>query len=340
MSRSRLFLLFLLPWFGCVDEVDFDSGKTDFPLVIEGIFSTDTARVRLSRGYPVNGGYNVTRIPGAIVWITDEDDPGFKLSLFEQRFNGANAPWRYLEFNGTTYLANAIVNPKPGHRYKLHVKVGSEEYESLTQLVREPGTVDSIYFTYTTGFSRKKNVEEDGFRLLFDATVPAGADRYFQWRMFGTFSVVADPMAGPERCWATEREDVPILSSRAHGASYAGMSGGYIPITFDRFNDRYRVEIRQYEVSRDVWEFTEALRFQLKNASSIFQPPFAVPQGNIFPLNGKGGVIGVFTASIDTRRVIYINRSDVPRKVYGEPVPANCLKVYPGSLAVRPPYWM
>lgn len=333
MAWSRYILLILL---ACVDKTDFDSGGTAFPLIVDGLFSTKAAEVRLSRGYRVNGGLNYTRIPGAIVWIADTDDPSWKLILKEQKLSF----YEYQAFNGTIYSYSGAVTPKAGHHYVLHVIVDSNEFVSLPQEVREPGSIDNIYFTYTSGFNRDKGVEEDGLNILFDATVPSGEDRHFQWRMFGTFSVLADPAAGPERCWVTEREDAPLLSSSAFATRYAGLTARYVPITFDRFNDRYRVEIRQYEISREVWEFTEALRFQLKNGSSLFQPPFFVRKGNVISLNGQANVIGIFTASIDVSRAIYIKRSDLPRELYGQPLPANCLRVYPGSVAYPPPFWM
>jgi hypothetical protein len=260
--------------------------------------------------------------------------------LFEEQYSGVGAFERYQLFNGTVYVASTISIPQIGHRYVLHVRLRNEEYASDPQLVTHPGTVDSIFYAYTSFLNRVKNVQEDGFIISFASTVPPGAGRYFQWRLKGTFSVAANFARGPDRCWATEREDIPILSDFEHGNRYDGVFAKYVPITFDRFNDRYRIEIRQYEVTREVWEFTEAIRFQLTNANSIFQPPFYTPKGNINATSGANSVIGVFTASRDTGKVIYIRRVDVPRPLYGGPLQADCRVVYPGSVVVQPPYWM
>lgn len=335
MARSRILILFLLPWLACVDKADFVSDVTDFPVIIDGLFSSDAAEVRLSRGFPVNGTLNYTRIPNAAVWITDSEDVTWRLDLREQE-QSFDA---YQTFNGTIYGVYNNVTPLAGHQYVLHVRIGPDEYVSAPQRVEEPGTVDRIYYDYTTGFNPSTDLEEDVLIIRFDATVPPGDERFFRWRMYGTFSVPGNPAAGPSRCWVTEREELPILSSKAFGNRYAGMTARQVPVTYDRFNDQYRVEIRQYEVSREVWEFTEAMRFQLKNASSLFQPPFFLPEGNITAVNGQKSVLGIFSACIESRKVTTIRRSDLPREVYGQPINGSCISAYPGSLPYPPPFW-
>jgi hypothetical protein len=335
MARSRVLLLFLLPWLACVDRADFVSDVTDLPVIIDGLFSNESAEVRLSKGYPVNGTLNYTRIPNATVWITDTEDITWRLDLPEQKLSFD----AYQAFNGTIYGVYENVAPLSGHQYVLHVRVGADEYVSAPQRVEEPGTVDRIYYDFTSGFNPSTELEEDALIIRFDASVPAGEERFFQWRMYGTFSVPGNPAAGPSRCWVTEREEFPILSSKAYGNRYAGMTARHVPITYDRFNDQYRVEIRQYEVTREVWEFAEAMRFQLKNASSLFQPPFFIPEGNIAAVNGQKSVLGIFSAALDARRYIVIRRSDLPRKVYGQPIDGSCLQVYPGSLPYPPSFW-
>lgn len=335
MTRQRLFLILLMPWLACVDKTSFTSGDARFPLVVDGLFSTGLTEVRISKGYPVNSGLNYTRVPGAQVWITDVEDANWKLNLAEQKQSFE----AYQTFNGTIYVASGSAKPQANHQYILHVKIGLDEFLSTPQRVQEPGSVDSIYFTTTTGRHPTTDLEEDVLIVRFDASVHAMEERYYLWRMYGTYSVPAEPQAGPARCWVTEREDAPILSSDAFSGRFAGMTAKELPVRYDRFNDKYRVEIRQYEVSREVWKFMNAIRFQLKNASSIFQPPLSTGTGNVMALNDGTPVIGVFFAALDTSRVLYINPSDLPHEVFGSPIQGNCLQVYPGSLPYPPPFW-
>lgn len=93
------------------------------------------------------------------------------------------------------------------------------------------------------------------------------------------------------------------------------------------------------ELSEPVFDFYNNVRKQIDNASSLFQPPFFELSGNIQAVNSNVGVIGVFSAAAQTRKHIYIYRSDIPHPFTPSVIIGDCRAVADHSKLEIPPFW-
>jgi hypothetical protein len=337
---SQILIVGLMVGAGCVDKVTFVPPDATLPFVVDGVFNgTDTAIVRLSTAYPADGKFHITRVLGANVWITDENDITFVLDFkvkegtFEQG----------LLFNGTAYIASKVVKPQVNHKYVLHVRTsGGVEFTSAPQLILPAGSVDSIYYEFVSSFNRTRNVPEDGINVYFNATLPSDGERLVQWQVNGTYEARTNPSCPcASLCYVYEREDYPLVSSPQiiKTDKVARVFATYIPINGTTFTSRYRVEVVQLAIDPATHEFMSAIRQQMLNSSSLFQPPYFVGKGNMSSLSNQHAVIGVFTAAREARTFIYIKRSDIPFKIRDAQLNADCLNAFPGSTRLPPPFW-
>ncbi len=337
---SHIAFVTAVVWMGCVDEVDFDvkvPPPSALPVIIDGIITSGwPATAVLSKAYPADGKYYYTPIAGATVWVTDIDDPLVRVDLLF-----ANE-----KYNGTLYQSPDTMNLEVGHRYQLHVTLsGSHAFESTPQQVSEPGQVDSVYFEFVKGYNQATDREEDGFNVYMDSSMPALGSNYVRWEMNGTYLLRTE--INPEACegcltmcWVSDTEDLPLISrSKFTGSSELRRTFvKYIPINYTTFNDRYHVEVVQHTISRDAWEFYDALRYQLENTASLFQPAFSALKGNITATGSSAPVIGIFTATQTARKSIFIKATDVPYKVRGVTPVGDC-RGFPNSTADMPSFW-
>jgi hypothetical protein len=323
---------------GCVDEVDFDVNVPPLnalPVIIDATITSGwPATAVLSKAYPADGEYYYTPITGAAVWVTDLDDPLVSVDLL---FSNEKD-------NGTLYQSMDTLNLEVGHRYQLHVSLGSRVFESTPQQVSEPGVVDSVYFEFVEGYNPATDREEDGFNVYMDSSMPSLGENYVRWEMNGTHLLRTIP---PETCgdcfsicWVSDKEDLPLISRSRHtsGSKLLRTFVKYIPINYTTFNDRYHVEVVQHIISRDAWEFYDALRYQLENTASLFQPAFSALKGNINAVGPQAPVIGIFTATQSARKSLFIKATDIPYKVRGVTPGGDC-RSFPNSTGEMPPFW-
>lgn len=334
-------LLVLFAWIGCVDKVDFNTGgeAQAVPLIVEGRLSSDElARVYISRAYPVDGKYHATPDTSADVWITNlESQQDYTLTL-----TGGSKQY------GAMYQSASLIPVTVGSRYQLHVTFADgREYESEPQVVNAAGEIERIYYELVTVFNREKNVEENGINVYVDAVAPVETDWNMRWKFNGTYLLqtlcsvefCTEPNCS-ETCWVSEREGRPLLarSQFLSGARAPRNFVTYIPVNIQTFYDRYHVEIVQEAISSEAWEFFHGIRYQIDNASSLFQPPFSSLKGNIRSTGTPSTVLGIFTAAQTVRKSIFINRSDLPYEVLGTLPLCDC-KFWKNSTDVIPPFW-
>lgn len=338
---AHIVLFAFFAWTACVEVVEFGvpAPPDGLPLIVEGSFTSgDTAYVALSKAYPVDGVYHPTRIVGAKVAILDKDDATFRLDLQQPRppiFGTVG--WKGDLYNGSLYIADRAIEPEFGHQYYLKVELaGGQRFESTPQQALDTGTIDRVYFELTERFNREKNSREEGFNVFVDSHFLQEDERYIRWKVRGTYRILGDR----SMCWITEREDKPILSNArtANGMNVQRVFVKYIPITYKTFNDRYYIEVIQQSVSRDVWQFYDAVRYQLENASNLFQPPFPSMPGNMAPIGHNSPVIGIFSVSLDVRRGRFISTRDLPHPITGILEPIDC-SLIPNSSTTPPTFW-
>lgn len=340
---------------GCVNKVDLSITSTSFPIIVDGWITNQPGpdTVRLSRGYPADGGYYAPQpVDGAIITITDDTGKVDSLVRIERG----------------TYITQ-FLNGTVGRFYQLKVLIkdpikGPTFAISTRQQLVDAGSVDSIYYEFTTRINSRTGLSENGFNVFIDSSLNPSSSRRMKWSFFGTYTVTTNPAAFliPSNCgdppcpliplpcsddclccvcWYTTFEKSPIISTPSilGGSQLDYVFMQFIPINDQTFFDQYRVEIRQMELSKDVFEFYEAIKNQEVNGNSVFQPPFFKIDGNMSVDSGPEKIIGSFAASTVAKRHIYIPRNAVPYKLSNEILPGDCRGVAANATLTMPSYW-
>jgi len=353
-------LMILLPLaLSCVDKVDLSLPATELPIIVDGIITDEPGpdTVRLSMAYPADGRFHQPEgYDSAKVWITD--NTGLVDTL--------------LEIGQGNYITDQLVGVV-GRTYQLSIRLpdiingvpSPTLAVSTPQLLVEAGSIDSIYYEFTTYNNSATGLAENGFNVYLNSTLAPGSSRRLQWEFFGTYKAMTDPAAlelpplpcpnppCPLRtlecarfcecctCWYTVQENAPIVSNPKvlGGLRLDRVFIQYIPINRFTFYEQYRVEITQLELSEEVFEFYQAIRKQTDNGNSIFQPPFFELKGNITVQSGQMGVLGTFAASAITKRHIFIPRSAVPYQLTRSVEPADCRAIAENATLNKPAYW-
>lgn len=352
-SYSRVLMAGMLIWMSCIDKVNLSLPASQLPIVMEGLVTDQNERyvVRISKAYPIDGGYYTgLGVVGASVTITSSA--------------GESVDLDYLE-DGKYVTDSTVLRGQVGRTYQLHVTMpDGSTYESLPETIVPSGTIDDIFTEYVVVHNKQTGVEENGFNVYLDATLPPGSSHRMRWQYNGTYKVFTNPaallipvpcndpvcpMLPPAcaegclccTCWVPEREKSPIVST----AKFQGtdqldrMFIHFIPINNYTFNEKYRVEIAQMEVSQVVYDFYSGIKGQMENASSLFQPPFFELKGNVQAVNNQKPVVGIFSAAAVTKRHIYILRSAIPYDLVYSEIIGDCRAVAPYSSTTMPVFW-
>ncbi len=349
---AQLVILGLPLWLGCVDKVNLSIPVEQLPIIIEG-FVTDQPgpdTIKISKAFPVDGSY-YSRVGVDGANLTISDDAGNSDGL--------------IGLGKGLYVTNTLVGTI-GRTYILRGTLpDGTSIESTAERMAPAGNLDSIFYEYAVVENTSTGVSEPGFNVYVNSTLGPSSSRRMRWKFNGTYKLVTDPslFRFPDPfcvqppcavitlpcaegcqccvCFASERETVPIVSdTRTAGPTSINRTFiRFIPINNYTFNDRYRVEVTQMEVSQSVYDFYFDLKRQISNAGSLFQPPFFELNGNVKALSGGGKVIGVFSAAALTKRYIYINKSAVPFELVSEAIVGDCRSVVENSTTTVPPFW-
>lgn len=335
---------------GCVDKADFDIVTQELPLIIEGMVTDDTGpdTVKISKAYPADGGYYSARgISGATVTISSDAGEAEILT----------------DIGRGMYVTSSLQGVV-GRTYRLAVSVDGQQYRSTPQRMLPAGEIDTITFEFTSKTNSSTGLKEDAFQVFVNSRVGTGSSRRLRYKIYGTYKVTTNPELIQIRgdcatppcpteplacaanceccvCWVSERETSPKLLDPdfVGGTSINRIPIHYIPINNYTFNERYRVEVAQMELSQDAYDFYAAISKQINNASSLFQPPFFELKGNVEPVSLAPRIVGVFSAAAVTKKSIYIYRGDVPYDMTPEAIAADCRAVAPNSTNQMPPFW-
>ncbi len=339
----------------CVDPVNLSLPVPELPLILEGSVKDNPApdTIRLTRAYPADGKtYPRVGISGAKMWITDN----------------TGAVDTLVDVTKGVYVTN-MLQGVVGRTYTLHGRYPNKNpeitFSSTPEQMLPAGTIDSVYYELTSSTNAETGLPEDGLNVFVNATVDASSNRRLRWKFNGTYSYQSDPSLiqipvagclGPGCpttplpcsldcsccfCWASEREALPLVTSPAFlgGTTVKRVFVKYIPVNGFTFNEKYRVEVAQMELSKPVFDFYSGIRKQMENATSLFQPPFFELDGNVSVVSGTIRIIGIFSAAAEVNLVKYIHRDDLPFNVERTVLAGDCRAIIDHSTSIEPPFW-
>jgi len=330
---------------GCIEPLDIQTNTAVEVLVVEGTINTSNQRHRItleqSAKYgDVFEGFS-ERVPGATVWVRDQDGIQF---FFEEVAEGS-------------YTSGDNFQAKAGNTYTLNITLeNGERYVSLPEKIPTSPEIQSLQAINKAQPSSDDILFDSGFEIYATFQDQEDTQDFYQWNSTGEYRIESRPdlfVAGGEVptpapkdccsiCYVDEDvvdEEIRIAKDNLTNGSLTTQLVAYIPDNGRRFDKEYMVVVEQKSLTREAYQFFNLLKNQLSIDGDIFDPPPATIGGNIINLdNPDQPVIGYFAASDVKRDTIFIFNDQVT-----SPQPFNLLKddcrVLRSSTTNMPPYW-
>ena len=291
-------------------------------LVVEGLITNQSGpfSVRLTYSVPMYNKWNILAdympVEGAEVRIID--DSGNIFMLFETESGWYETEEKDLE--GT-----------PGRTYILTINTTEgKQYESSPELMQEGPDIDSVYheeFRWTY-FDEETPYEENRLNILVDTRAAGDNIAYYKWEFtetwefrmptyievaHGTEPTSPDPSwenieVEEEKihCWVSESSDLILVKSTADNAlnKITGFILQSIGPPDDRLNIKYSILVKQYMISRELYNFFRKIRGSNEETGGIYEKAPTQIIGNIQCCNGDEEALGYFMASaVKTKRI-------------------------------------
>lgn len=290
--------------------------------VVEAVINNgyDSTIVRLSKTVNISASTKTSGVDNCEVKVEGEEGASFPL-----------VP------QGNGYYALTQLNLDVTKKYRLHITTGDgNEYASDYVEVKRTPPVDSV------GFAVKNN-QLQIYVNTHDAT---NSSRYYRWSYAETWRfharyvssfmvdqtkkevVFRTPAEQSYYCFAGSKSSTIVIGSSAK------LSQDVIfqqPITTiapesEKIGMRYTIQVKQYTLTKEAYQFWENLKKNTEQLGSIFDAQPSQLTGNIHNLkNMAEPVIGYISiANVQTKRV-FIDNADLPKQ-WLTAYPYNCGK--------------
>ena len=337
MRSITPFIVFAFSFGSCVDIYRIDLGDPPQVLVVDGIFTDGEGPFRLSVSRldsTLSGSHPVEGVSAELI-----DDRGNSSVLFPEE------PGKYVGYPTDDFSGQI------GRSYFLRFETpDGQVYESFPQEMLPVPEVDTVYFErkditlVRTGTGNEIDTKRIALNARFRTLTEGKTNIFFRYR--GVFVVITPLPCNncPTVCWIRDepRDYLNIFSEQ---------SSGSVPIEINirdfvqdgKFSTRYTLELRQYSISDDAYQYLAAIEEQRSASGSIFDTPPVIKRGNIRNIgNPEEEVYGYFLVSAHTdnnteisitvlRELGFPDEGLFPR--CGVTVPpancTNCLFIYP-----------
>ena len=303
MKLKKLYnfiIIFLVVTTACITPIDVTIDKEINVLVIDGFITTEDGphEIRITRSALFGDIFvgTIELISGATVFVREgtgevveliEDRPGF-------------------------YLTPDTFKGKVGSSYTLLVETNAgESYSSFPQTIAPSPAIEDVFFQFKSTPTLNPEVDNSGLDVLIEFQDPEDERNFYMWEIEGDYRIFSNPelfvnletgQIQPKSCcnvcYVSDMGVAQdILSDVQNNGNRIVQKIGYLQDDRRRFQDQYRIHIKQYSLTEDAYEFFRVLRNQLEISGSIFDPPPATIGSNIINLNDPdAATIGYFGA--------------------------------------------
>jgi hypothetical protein len=305
-------LLITLQW-QCVQKYNspYVSPPTGY-LVVEGYISGNSpTEYTLSRTIPLPGDSTIPQETGAKVQVEGTDNSVYPLT----------------EQSPGTYVGDSLaLNIATQYRLRITTSDGQQYLSSYVQYKPTP-PIDSVSWTYSS----------NGVQIYVNTHDPANATRYYQWQYGETWEYNSAEYSQYEydtainnmvprlaanqiyTCWHSDSSTNILISSSAKLAQdiiYL-QPLTLIPSNGQQLSVLYSIDVRQYALTEDGYNFLTLMQSNTESLGTIFDPTPSQLQGNIQCLtNPNEPVVGWVSAGTVQQQRIYISRRQVPYWYY------------------------
>ena len=231
----------------------------------------------------------------------------------------------------TNYLTPGNFQGEIGNTYTLEIitKDGNT-YRSAPQTMQATPPLDSLQVRFVELPSLDPVVVPSGVEVIASWQDPAGEENYYSWSINGIYRIntseanlpgaccIFDPRDNQARdCWIHEHDvdgnEIAFSDIQADG-QFITKKVGFIEDDGLRFassgvpaNKQYYIEVIQFAIPKEAFEFNERIKTLEEIDGEIFDPPPLSIRGNIYNINDPGEiVIGYFGAYSVQKKDIFI----------------------------------
>jgi hypothetical protein len=323
--RLAYFLLMLVITImsSCRDPYDAGvrSAEQSF-LVVEANLNTaaDSTVIRLTRSFKLDESAKLRTENGATVSVEGKDNTT-----------------RPLTGTGNGYYVSRNLSLAVGTEYRLRIRTSNgSEYISDYVKARVTPPIDSISW----------QASNEGVRIFANTHDPSGNSKYYRWDFDETWEIRSKyysnliydqahdtvierilPAQEIFYCWKYDTSKTILLanSTRLQEDKIFMAPLHLIPRNSEKLSVRYSINVRQYALDREAYNFYELMKKNTEEIGSLFTAqPFEL-QGNMHCVNDpEEYVLGYVTASSKEVKRIFVN--------YSWPFYEECyaLRVYKG----------
>ena len=345
--KSRTLLTFgfsLLLLSTCVSPADIEPGEFDPILVVEGFITDDFGpheiRVtRVTRFAGVTDGGGIRRVEASLSIIDDQgnETPLIQRNLVRKEiFNEPPGCFPNLAFveGPSNYMTPDDFRGEVGRTYTLQIIVGDQVYRSEPQTIISTPAIESLSLSFVELPSVEESTSRSGVDIFAEWNDPEGND-FYTWRINGIYRIATPPLGGTAcclydprdggamDCWINETNidgSVTALSDRFFNGGPAVEKVAFLEDDGLRFasqtvpgDKQYYIEVEQYRISEEAFNFLETIETISSIDGEIFDPPPLSVRGNIFNQDDQEErVIGFFGAYSVQRKDIFVPSSLLP----------------------------
>ncbi|HET8859989.1 DUF4249 domain-containing protein [Marivirga sp.] len=312
--------------FSCINEFELTGLTYDKLLVVDGILTDELKQhhVRLTYTSPINSDDENSSPPvsGAQVSILDSDGNIYS----------------YIETSNGNYVSEIAFRAMPGKSYTLQISTidGNEYISTETELISSP-SIGSIYPELTFKLLTDLNRTAPGVQFYIDSKPENEEQIYFRYEWSETFKVITpfksqfdyNPQTGDyflrenkiDVCYQTNYSDEIILGNTNSNANNQLTE---VPVNFvalgpnrntsDYLRNRYSIEVTQYAISADDYNYYQRIKKLDEDTGTLFDQQLGSVRGNIKSLSDEEElVLGNFEVAGVSRKRAFFDPED-----YGE----------------------
>ncbi|WP_207431053.1 DUF4249 domain-containing protein [Sabulibacter ruber] len=298
-------------------------------LVVEGYINLGqdaVTTIKLSRVQPVTKQTWEQRERGATLMIEQEGGSTYPLQ----------------EDSAGVYVSDPLNLPvQANYRLRIQTKDG-RKYSSALVSGKESPAIDNIIWKW----------DPDGLGIYANSKDTQGNTQYYQWTYEETWEIHSpywsklvyrdrsmhvrpyEESAKMFICWGSAKEkDILIGSSANFSKDTISFPVTKMPHRSAKTKVRYSILVKQHALSKQEFEFLEAMKKNTSNLGSFFDPQPSELTGNIASeANPEEIVIGFVGAYTTSEKRFFIKREELPPFDMGEECPPIKVVAVPDSL--------
>ena len=303
--KTNISILLCLILCGCISEFEpKNTDETDGILVVEGIITDGESVITLSRSKGLSYEDNLFdltpyHVTDAKVFI--ECDDGMQWGVTTQNY-------------GVYTIATGKLNPQRQYRLKIEINETEKTYEYGSEYASpmSPPEIDTFFYT------KKDKGQPVIIRVATHA--PDDAVQYYRWTYREDWETRAEIRSDWHPFYCTKNftnREILLGTTERTASNQLTEVIAKIPPSDDRFVFLYRMDIKQYAISKQAFDYYTNIKNNAQQTGGIFAHIPSEIKGNIACITDPARpVIGYMDISSVTQKRMYIYRSEVYEDPY------------------------